>query len=117
MSAQLHSIPIQGPEEEVTLCKTAITDITQRKEMEETIRQSQTFLQTVIDAIPETMLVIGRDYRILLANRAARETAGGIDPTACLTCHQLSHHRDLPCQGQNEPCPLRRSSPTRPPQR
>lgn len=101
----LRSIPIEGPMDD-TLCKTAITDITERRQMEEAIRQSRAFLQTVIDAIPETMLVIDRDYRISLANRAARQMAGGIDPTICLTCHRLSHHRSLPCEGRNEPCPL-----------
>jgi PAS domain S-box-containing protein len=115
ISVQLHSIPIKGSAEDVTLCKTAITDITQRKEMEEAIRRSQMFLQTVIDAIPETMLVIGRDYRILLANRAARQMTEGADPAARLTCHQLSHHRDLPCLGQNEPCPLRQVMETKVP--
>ena len=74
--------------------------------MEETIRQSGAFLQTVIDAIPDVLLVIGTDYRIVLANRAAREMAGGIDPTVDLACHRLSHHRDLPCAGKDEPCPL-----------
>ena len=83
-----------------------MTDITPRKEMEETIRQSGAFLQTVIDAIPDVLLVIGTDYRIVLANRAAREMAGGIDPTVGLACHQLSHHCDLPCAGSDEPCPL-----------
>ena len=111
---QFRSIPIAGPHEDV-LCKTAITDITQRRNMEEAIRQSRAFLQTVIDAIPDTMLVIGRDYRILLANRAAREMAGGIDPTVCLTCHQLSHRRSLPCEGRNEPCPLHQVIATKTP--
>jgi PAS domain S-box-containing protein len=106
VSAQLHSVPILGPREE-KFCKTAITDITQRKIMEEAIHQSQVFLQTVIDAIPDTMLVIGRDYRILLANRVAREMAGDTGPAVCMTCHRLSQHSDLPCQGQTEPCPLR----------
>lgn len=106
ITAQFRSIPIEGPLDD-TLCKTAITDITERKNMEEAIRQSRAFLQTIIDAIPDTMLVIDREFRISLANRAAREMAGGVDPTACLTCHQLSHHRELPCEGQNEPCPLR----------
>ena len=98
-----------------TLCKTAITDIAQRKEMEETIRRSGAFLQTVIDAIPDVLLVIGTDYRIVLANRAAREMAGGIDPTVGLACHQLSHHRDLPCAGKDEPCPLRQVIATKAP--
>jgi PAS domain S-box-containing protein len=107
IAAQLHSIPVAGQLDD-TLCKTAITDITERRKMEEAIRRSRAFLQTVIDAIPDTMLVIGRDYSISLANRAARDLVGGIDPVACLTCHQLSHKRDLPCDGRNDSCPLRR---------
>ncbi len=60
--------------------KTAITNITQRKDMEDTIQRSRAFLQTVIDAIPDVLVVIDADYRIALANRAAREMAGGADP-------------------------------------
>ena len=115
ITVQLRSIPVKGAEEDVTFYKTAITDITARKEVEEAIRQSGTFLQTVIDAIPDVMLVIGADYRIVLANRAAREMAGGIDPTIGLTCHQLSHHRDLPCTGKDEPCPFRQAIATKAP--
>jgi PAS domain S-box-containing protein len=104
--AQLRSIPIAGPNDDI-LCKTAIVDISQCKEMEERIRRSQDFLQTVIDAFPDIMLVIDRDYRILLSNSAARRLAGGVDPAACMTCHKLSHRLDLPCEGTSEPCPLR----------
>jgi two-component system, sensor histidine kinase and response regulator len=114
ITVQLRSIPIVGPLDDM-LCKTAITDITQRRKMEEEVRRSRAFLQTVIDAIPETMLVIGRDYRISLANRAARELSGGIDPVACLKCHRLSHHRDSPCEGQNDCCPLSRVVATKAP--
>ena len=115
VAVQLRSVPVKALEREGTFCKTAITDITDRKEMEETIRRSGAFLQTVIDAIPDVLLVIDTDYRIVLANRAAREMAGGIDPTVGLTCHQLSHHRDLPCTGKNEPCPLRQVIATKAP--
>ena len=115
ITVQLHGIPINGPEEGIAFCKTAITDITYRKEMEETIRRSGAFLQTVIDAIPDVMLVIGDDYHVVLANRAARAMAGGIDPANGLTCHQLSHHRDLPCAGKDERCPLRQAIATKAP--
>ena len=73
------------------------------REMEDTIRRSGAFLQTVIDAIPDVMLVIGTDYRIVLANRAARGMAGGIDPTIGLTCHQLSHRRICHARGKTSP--------------
>lgn len=69
---QLRSVPGDGPEGQVgTCCRTAIIDITERRRMEETIRQSQAFLQTVIDSIPDPMLVIDREHRTVLANRAA----------------------------------------------
>jgi PAS domain S-box-containing protein len=67
----------------------------------------QIHLQAVIDAIPEVMMVIDREYRIVMANRAARELAGGRDPVAeCMTCHALSHHDEQPCSGLKDPCPL-----------
>jgi two-component system CheB/CheR fusion protein len=106
-TAQLRSVPAKNAGGD-THCRTAIIDITERRQMEETIRQSQAFLQTIIDSIPDPMLVIDRDHRTVLANRAAREMAGGIDPVSrCLTCYWLAHQRDLPCAGQNE-CPLQR---------
>ena len=113
---QLHSIPVKGPiaakgsEEGVTFCKVAITDMTEHKNMEEAIRRHHAFLQTVIDALPDSVLVIGRDYRIALANRSARELSGETDMAArCLPCYQVSHHRDLPCTDEGHPCPLRQT--------
>ena len=69
--------------------------------------ESQDLLQTVMDRIPDVTLLIDRAYRIVLANRAAWEVAGERDPVADrLTCHQFSHHSDIPCHGLAEPCPL-----------
>jgi len=77
---------------------------------------SRKFLQTVLDAIPSGTLVLGRDYRILLANQAACESAFHPDPVAAgLTCHQLSHRSSAPCQGKNDPCPFRQAVATKEP--
>lgn len=63
-------------------------------------------LQRVMDAIPDPFLVIDCDHKIVLANAVARAGAGG-DPVARgLTCHQVSHHRDTPCTGAADSCPL-----------
>ena len=73
----------------------------------ESLRQSRNFLRSIIEAIPEVTMVVDRDYRVVLANRAARERVGGEDPvSAGLKCYQVSRHRDEPCQEGEEPCPL-----------
>ena len=70
-------------------------------------RQPGRFLQDVIDGTPDPLLVIDRDFRVILANRAAQtmtgEGAGGGDNGYC---YALSHGRDKPCCGTEHPCPL-----------
>ena len=116
---QLQSVPTEDEQHDgLVLCKTAITDLTQRRVMEEAMRRSQAFLQSVVDAIPDVTLVIDRNYDVLLANEAARRRAGNKDPvSACLKCYQLSHHRDAPCKGDVEQCPLRAVIATKQPVR
>jgi diguanylate cyclase (GGDEF)-like protein/PAS domain S-box-containing protein len=54
-----------------------IEDITDRKFAEDALRQTQTFLDTVIEHAPSPIVVRdARDYRYLLANRAAEELFG-----------------------------------------
>jgi PAS domain S-box-containing protein len=68
--------------------------------------QSRSFLQMVIDALPELVIIVDREYRVVLGNRRARELAGGKDPvTLGLTCHKLCHNRETPCD--DIPCPMR----------
>jgi PAS domain S-box-containing protein len=74
----------------------------------EAVRTHRDQLQAVIDGIPSPLMVIDRNHRILLSNRVVRESAGGVDPARLgLTCHRVSHHRDTPCDGPDDPCPLK----------
>lgn len=70
------------------------------------IERQKNFIQSVLDSAPEPMMVIGRDYRILMTNRSARANASAIGRDA--TCYRISHHRDTPCDGEAHPCPLQR---------
>ncbi len=84
-------------------------DVTELKRAEEALRESQGFLQTVIDTIPEVTMVIERDHRVVLANKAAREMAGGKDPVGSRSaCYQVLHKRNVPCEEVPEPCPWAR---------
>lgn len=69
------------------------------------VQQQHAFLQAVLDGTPEPIMAIGRDFRILMANRAARDLAPEMSSASC--CYEVSHHLLAPCNGADHPCPLR----------
>ena len=55
-------------------------EITERKRIEDEVRKSRDFLQTVINGIPDQVLVVHPDYRIVLTNQAVCESTEETDP-------------------------------------
>ena len=92
---QLQSLSVRARDGSIFF-RTALTDLAQRREMERSLRESREFLQTVIDTIPDAVIVVGRDYRPVLANRAAREMAGGEDPVKHPTWFRFLHQQAVP---------------------
>lgn len=60
-------------------------------------------LQAVIDGIPDPVVVIGADFRVILMNRAALEQA---DSGSQGLCYQAMYQAGSPCSGPETPCPL-----------
>ena len=81
-------------------------DISERTQAEDALRKSRDFLQTVLDTMPDPSMVVGVDFRILLANEALRRLTEVAPVSAGLTCHQVSHHSATPCHDPQQPCPL-----------
>ncbi len=56
-----------------------------------------------INALTHPFYVIdAKSYQILIANSAAHSLGDG----ELTTCHSLTHHRETPCTGEKDPCPL-----------
>lgn len=71
------------------------------------LRSSESFLQSVIDAVPDGVRVIGTDYRILKVNDAyCRQLGIGPEEAIGQPCHLSSHKRKEPCSATMVPCPL-----------
>ncbi len=81
--AQFHSIPVEGPTDE-TLCKTAITDITERRRAEESLEEERNLLRTLIDNLPDSIYVKDAQSRFLAANLAAAQIMGAATPNDLL---------------------------------
>lgn len=64
-------------------------------------------LQKIIDAIPEPIMVINRDFTVAMANRTVWQAMPAMPTDGhCLTCHRLTHNLDHPCSGVEHPCPV-----------
>lgn len=101
-------------EELASTSDTLHAEIEEHKIAASVAKAGESFLQQIIDAIPEELMVIDRDYRILCANRAYTSGAAVEAGTSRnLTCHQLSHHSRVPCDGREHPCPLAKVIATR----
>ncbi len=73
----------------------------------EQLRQSEHFLQALIDAIPDGIRVIGADFRILKANTAYCTQVGQeMEQVVGSLCYASSHGRDTPCPHTLINCPV-----------
>ena len=75
----------------------------ERTKFEEELKREGRFLKTVINSLAHPFYVIdANNYEILMANKAA-----GLHPWngKTLTCHQLTHNSQKPCDASH-PCPL-----------
>ena len=85
----------------------AVSHLIQRMPAEDTLEAADAFQQSVIDGVPDPIMVIGQDYRIKLMNRAARDFSFRDSSTSSpVFCYQVSHHCEAPCKGTGHPCPL-----------
>ena len=71
----------------------------------------------LLDGFTDPAVLIGRDYRILVANSAYREHYGMFDTSAHPHCYEVSHRFSRPCDEAGETCPLKNSLAMAQPQR
>ncbi len=99
--------PIMDEKENIIGFLAIQRDITERLGNKEALEFALAFQQSILDGIDYSIMVIGTDYRIILMNAAARRFATkGSGTVPQPYCYQISHQRDLPCDGSDHPCPL-----------
>jgi len=64
-------------------------------------------LQTLLDSISDSVMVIDKNYRVRLINKAARNIhLKDSSLSASISCHKLTHDRDTPCSQPEHECPF-----------
>jgi two-component system NtrC family sensor kinase len=75
-------------------------DITER-------RQAEKFIQNILESVGEGFIVIGKDFRILSANRAFCDFVKmPVEEIIGKHCYEISHHIKKPCYEAGEECPV-----------
>lgn len=102
-----HRIAVEGQDEIAGLAR-GFNDMAARLQGAMTqVEAARAVLQSVIDAIPDAIRVIGPDYRIHIANAAyAAHVGQPLDQIIGQACHRSSHGRGEPCVETLVVCPL-----------
>lgn len=100
-------IEIGGRDELAELGNTFRYASRQIESQQKELAAREAFLQSLIDAVPDGVRVIGPDHTVLKVNRAFCEQLG-LDRDAVLKrpCHASSHRLDEPCAPTLVTCPL-----------
>jgi two-component system, NtrC family, sensor kinase len=81
---------------------------TMMKRSNQELHESRALYRALInELIQEDVLVIAYDYRIMDVNDALLQKLGlEREDVIGKYCYEITHHRDLPCEGDHHPCPL-----------
>ncbi|MBI5075934.1 MAG: PAS domain S-box protein [Nitrospirae bacterium] len=110
---ETHAVPLRNDRNKITALLSVTRDVTERREAEEKLRQSEEFVRGILDTVDEGFIVIDRDYCILTANKAYCSQVGGCDQDVIGShCYEISHKIDRPCFEKGEECAVRQTFET-----
>jgi len=96
MHALLHTTPLFDEDGGFSGLLSLVTDITERKLMEERLRTKNEKLELITSNLSIGVSIISRDYRTIWANSVMRNLFGDVE-TQC--CYSAIHNLDGVCEG------------------
>lgn len=78
---------------------------------------TETLLASLLDTIPQPAILMDAEYRVVAANEAYQQRYQFTPGDTAVTCYQISHGYDQPCDRAGESCPLQAAVQSRKPER
>lgn len=79
------------------------------REAEQTIKRERDWFHRILDSLPDQIMVLDRDMRIVTVNQTfGRATGLGKEAVAGQPCHRVRFGLDQPCGGIDMQCPFQR---------
>ncbi len=105
----LSAFPLKNPSGTVVGIVEYVKDITERKQVEEELRESEAQKRAILDASIDMVRYVDQDMRIIWANRTMTDMLGmAPEDIKGQTCYKLFVGTDAPCEG----CPAKKAVAT-----
>lgn len=78
-----------------------------REQAKESLKDAEQILASIVHGITDPVLLLSKDFTIVLANRAFLDKTGyTLDEIIGDHCYKLTHHREAPCEPPHDVCPV-----------
>ncbi len=91
---ELIATPIKDKDGKVVAALELTVDITEKKELEEKIREERNKLEAITENISASLMLINRDYKIAWMNKFGKQLQGNI---VNQTCYSAIYNKDTVC--------------------
>jgi len=110
---ETHAVPLRNEKDEIIALLGVTRDVTERKQFEEKLRQSEEFVRGILDTVDEGFIVVDRDYKIVTANKAyCSQVEKSSEKVIGSYCYEMSHQASRPCFEEGEECATRHTFET-----
>jgi len=75
-----------------------LADITSRRQAMEEREAAHRLLQSVLDAVPDLLMVVNREFQVQYSNDKGHDWIDPSDDVSCQTCHARFKLLDAPCE-------------------
>lgn len=83
-----------------------LKDFRREHELRAATKESKDYLETIMDSIEDELLVVNREFKVIMANKAVKLKIG--DQAVGSYCYSVSHGLLTPCWHEGEDCPAKR---------
>jgi PAS domain S-box-containing protein len=83
-----------------------LKDFRMEHQLRDEIKKSRDYLKTIMDSIEDDLLVVDRDFRIIMANKAVKSRRE--EDIIGSYCHAILHGSETQCWPKVEDCPAKR---------
>jgi PAS domain S-box-containing protein len=110
---EITSSPVRDEEGKVIQIIEILRDVTAHKRAEEVLKKHQ-LLVSVFDSTEDGVVVVGRDYKIISANKSylKQQSVPSLDEIIGRHCYEVSHRLDKPCFLSGEDCSVKNAFET-----